>query len=285
LEDSTVRVQYTDNDGIVQFVVLKETVTPVVIDMTVIPGSGTFEAPGQNINFSEWVQNANNQWVPQWTEGLDAITISGPNDQDPDAGANSNAVVADSGVTMRFLQDVTNMVNGKSLLGPGWRYQSGSGYADRNLRYPSFPLLDTLPDLAPFYGDEPPAPWPPFADAHFYEDNDSPGTGSPVVHKADGTVDQDATDAMNVKTQFIDVQFAFRLFMVVSYPRDDSIYAVASVDWSANFFAQFDAMAGRPVVVNKQGVSSKPFKRSSDDPWTARPAAPELIESGDAGWR
>ena len=77
-EDQTLRVVYTDANGGVQPQVVKVTVTPVLNSLTVTPGSGQFQVPGQNVNFTAW---ALNNAIPGWGRlGLAAMAADSRDD-------------------------------------------------------------------------------------------------------------------------------------------------------------------------------------------------------------
>jgi hypothetical protein len=226
VNDLTVRVVYTDNNGGLQLTTLKETVTPVVQSLEVTPETGTWPAQGQNI-------------VPvgaDWSQGLRALGKSAANDPGFNAATFLGKVV-DNGIYsvtpgnfrgIDFVQNVTGVKNGAN---GGWVYTPASNLPSKNkkpVQGTAFPFLDVgTGSAAPFYSAGAANPRPvggigrvDLINSAWYYDSDGPQTGVPA--NAQGQPD----NANNANTQAIDVMYFFRLYFVAHYA-DGSLYTVA----------------------------------------------------------
>jgi hypothetical protein len=296
LNDLIVRVIWQDpTTGETDVVPLDVTVTPVLNNFAVTPNlTGTFASPGQTINFQNWNFGP---VTPIWQGGLKAWVLTDPykTAAKPEAADFTATAVPGlpRGATLQYVQNLTNIVNGKYTGGAGWVYTPGSGYANRNATLPSgvnFPVLDSSDGRA-FYGTDSAQSAPNSAE-YTYRSQDSPQTGEPVTRKYDDTgslnqlLTQAATNAMNKNTQSIDVEYQFRLYFVVSFA-DGSIYSVAYVDWKATFFAML--VGGVPTINVRQGISADSFVRSNINPGTvAGQTMNQVMNSPDGygtGWR
>ena len=276
--DQTLEVVYTvgGNAG-VQKQTVHLTVTPVLNSLTVTPGSGRFQVPGQNVNFIAWAQN---NAIPGWGGLMGVAADSRTDNIRP--GAVFQQDVIDAGVTMNFLQDAVSIKNGASAGNAGWNFSAASGIPPYDQVAPGFPMLDTIAvgspyaSYAPFYHTGlaiPTTQQPsnvPGLPIDTFVDGDRPFTSFPT------NVDLTATES-------VDLKYSFRLYSVVSYP-DGSISAVGHTDWSVTFYAT--SVAGVPTIQIPNGVKAAGiFVRSSVDPWTAGGAGNDILASPGYGWQ
>jgi hypothetical protein len=295
VNDLAIVVKWVNGDE--DYIVPKvEVVTPVVNFLSVIPGSGQYPAAGQNINPKAWTPNpAPNPPTPSWNGGVWAREYSGPGvEARPAAGVVFGGSAIDSGVQMGFVQNLTGERNGRYGTAAGWVYLPGSGYGNRNTTLPngvSFPLLDSNTANDPLYPSSPGEPRDDIDDpnrkATIYTGQDSPSTGAPTarVETLNGTLNENATNAatalMNAQTKSIDLQVSYRLFFVVSYPSDGSIYSVGYIDWKVSFYAVRDPATGLPVVQDRTGLTSGEFVRLNYNPSTSGPFANDVEKDSD----
>jgi hypothetical protein len=277
--DVAVHLTYTTSSNVVlDFFSQRVTVTPIVESFTGTP------PPGQSVYFTNTYAAkvfGNNPNAPEdgsggmWASGI------GPNNKDL-PGIAFRADVTTGGLpdmSMNFAQNMTAWRNGVNTrnAGYGWTFQQQQPPNPRLVPYSvtkkpqyqwaPYPMLDALQGQYLYgYGEHPVVPRP---NGVIVETEDSPRTGTP---KLAGIVQEEDLGWTNL----IDLREEFRMHLVIAYS-DGSIYPVAALNWSVNFWGdtrgvnQQGVGVGPTVNRDPQGVRAGPYGLSNEDPWTGEP--------------
>jgi hypothetical protein len=251
--DVGVEVIFTPDGGGAQWSnIYNLTVTPLITSFTATPLDGQ-----PNVEF----RNRTNTWSGDSRDGLRA---SQSNAAGPWGSMRFTAEVTGRNISggIAFVNELTADINGaNSGEGHGWVFRSDAMRAPWDMVIEdwvtdSYPFLDTdvrSPDGITY----------PLDATEVTQDGDGV-----KIYAADMPFSGVVTDPQG-ETQCVDLKMCFELFLVCKYT-DGSIYAIASTNWSVNFYATGDVPTlGATDILDPNGVRSDgSFTRSNADPRT-----------------
>lgn len=258
LDDTEIQAVFTSNDG-------TETATSVTY-VTVAPvlNSSEVTIPSQSVVFY-------NQNPVNGLQGLAAQTPSGT------PGFTLTANVTNGPLQMTYVQDVMSTQNGFNSPNPGALFTMASGIFPQDLlpkpgSKVTYPALDSLASTLPTY---------PYTSVTQLEDctsvdvimTDSPSTGYP----GNGVI------AASFATK-VDYKQSFQTWLVVQYPdANNTIYPIANLTWSVNFWATDNVPNSGVSVIQPASMVSlvTPLTASNDNP--AQTGGPVL--DGNLKWQ